>query len=336
VPESGTTTIDRLCSLDVHHTEISRQREDGLHERDTSRTPAPRARRCAFLSPSHPGIVSRVPTQRVSPVDVALARVREICFAFPGTAEKLSHGAPAFFIRGKMFASFADDHHGDGRVALWCKSTKSEQQRRVEAAPERFFVPPYVGVSGWVGVRVDGSNTDWDEVAIVVEEAWVSAAPASAANDPIKPPPRAKPLAKTDPSVAKAALDRLVAICDALAESTCERSKRHATFRVRKKPYAYLLDNHDRDGVVAASWKATMADQASLLASDPTRFYAPPYIGPRGWTALRLDVGRVDWEELAQRIAASHALVSPTRSKPSKASTLGKARKASKRNEPSR
>jgi len=214
-----------------------------------------------------------------------------------------------------------DDHHGDGRVALWCKSTKSEQQQRVEAAPERFFVPPYVGVSGWVGVRVDGASTDWDEVAIVVEEAWVSAAPASAANDAIKPPPRAKPLAKTDPAVAKATLDRLVVICEALAESTCERSKRHATFRVRKKPFAYLLDNHDRDGVIAATWKTTLADQAALIASDPKRYYAPSYIGPRGWTALRLDAGRVDWDELAERIAASHSLVAPTRaSKASKAS----------------
>lgn len=272
-----------------------------------------------------------MPNPRVSPVDAALARIREICFAFPGTEEKLSHGAPAFFIRGKMFVSFADDHHGDGRVALWCRSTKSEQQRRVDTAPERFFVPPYVGVSGWIGVRVDGSNTDWEEVAIVAEEAWVSAAPASAASDPIRPPPRVKPLAKTDPSVAAAALDRLVAICEALPESTCERSKRHATFRARKKPYAYLLDNHDRDGVIAVSWKTTLADQASLIASDPKRYYAPPYIGSRGWTAQRIDRDRVDWNELAARIAASHSLAAPLRVVKSR-----KMSKSKKMNKPSK
>jgi len=249
----------------------------------------------------------------VSPSEAALARVREICFRFPGTAEKLSHGTPAFFIRGKMFAMFADDHHGDDRVALWCKSTKSEQQRRVAAAPARFFVPPYVGVNGWVGVRIDGAETDWDEVAIVAEEAWVGAAPQSAMGDPIRPPPRARPLAKTDPAVAKAAFERVVEICAALPESQCERGKRHATFRVRKKPYAYFVDNHARDGKVAATWKTALADQAALVARDPERHYVPPYIGPRGWVARRLDRGPVDWNDLARRIVASHALVAPKR-----------------------
>lgn len=248
-----------------------------------------------------------------SPADAALERVREICFAFPGTAEKPSHGAPAFFVRGKMFASFADDHHGDDRLALWCKSTKSEQERRVASAPERFFVPPYVGVSGWVGVRIDGPATDWDEVAIVVEAAWVAAAPPAAMNDAIAPPPRARPLPKTDPAVAKRALERLEKLCEGLPGSTSETSKRHATFRVGKKPYAYFLDNYERDGHVAATWKTTLEDQAALIASDPQRYYAPSYIGPRGWTAERLDRGAVDWSELARRITASHALVAPKR-----------------------
>jgi len=245
--------------------------------------------------------------------DAALARVREICFRFPGTFEKPSHGSPAFFVRGKMFATFADDHHGDDRVAVWCKSTKGEQAARVAAAPGRFFVPPYVGVNGWLGVRVDGSDPDWEEVAIVVEEAWVLTAPASAMNDPIRPAPRARPPAKTDPDVARAALERVVAICAALPESTCERSKRHATFRVRKKPYAYFLDNHDRTGAVAASFKTSLREQAALVARDPERFYRPSYIGPRGWVGMRLDRGRVDWKDVAAHITASHALAAPKR-----------------------
>ncbi len=100
-------------------------------------------------------------------------------------------------------------------------------------------------------------------------------------------------------------------ICDALPESFCESAKRHATFRVRKKPYAYFHDNHDRDGVVAALWKTSLAEQAALVARDPKRYYVPPYIGPRGWIAQRVDRGRVDWKDLAVRIAASHALVAP-------------------------
>src|SRR5579862_9107686 len=96
-----------------------------------------------------------------SPADAAYAKVREIGLRFPATSEKLSHGAPSFFVGGKMFLMFVDDHHADGNLAVWCKSTLDEQRRLVAENPARFFVPPYVGVKGWVGVRVDPANADW-------------------------------------------------------------------------------------------------------------------------------------------------------------------------------
>src|SRR5579863_4685345 len=109
--------------------------------------------------------------------DVAYARVRETCLRFPAAEEKLSHGAPSFHVRGKMFLMFVDDHHGDGRLAVWCKSTAEEQGRLVASNPSRFFVPPYVGVKGWVGVHVGPTNADWVELSILVEEAWRAVAP---------------------------------------------------------------------------------------------------------------------------------------------------------------
>lgn len=105
-----------------------------------------------------------------------LARVRRIVAALPATSERPSHGAPTFWGGRKTFASFHVDHHGDGRVALWCKVPPGAQEALVEARPASFFVPPYVGPSGWVGVRLDG-DVDWELVAGLLEEGWRMVAP---------------------------------------------------------------------------------------------------------------------------------------------------------------
>src|SRR5947209_7880458 len=102
-----------------------------------------------------------------SPID----RLRKLCLALPDATEKLSHGEPTFFAAGRVFAMFANNHHHDGRIAVWCKAPFGFQEILVGSKPDRFFVPPYVGVKGWVGVRVDG-NPDWDEVASVVTESY--------------------------------------------------------------------------------------------------------------------------------------------------------------------
>jgi hypothetical protein len=102
----------------------------------------------------------------------ALKRVREICMALPGTEERPSHGAPTFFAGGKKtFVMFMDDHHGDGRLALWCSAPPGVQALLVDEEPRRFFVPPYVGHRGWVGVRLD-VEVDWAEVAGIIEDGF--------------------------------------------------------------------------------------------------------------------------------------------------------------------
>src|SRR5438093_10498233 len=105
-------------------------------------------------------------------------KVREICLALPEASERLSHGAPTFFVRGKRaFLMVLTDHHGDGRFAIWCAAGAGMQTLLVEADPERFFVPPYVGHRGWLGVRLD-RGLDWDELAGVAEDAYAEVAPA--------------------------------------------------------------------------------------------------------------------------------------------------------------
>jgi len=107
--------------------------------------------------------------------DAALVEVRRICLDLPEATEKLSHSSPTFFVR-KTFVMFHDDHHGDGRLAIWCAAPDGAQALMVESEPERFFVPPYVGHRGWLGVRLD-VDVDWDEVAAIVEDAYRTVAP---------------------------------------------------------------------------------------------------------------------------------------------------------------
>jgi hypothetical protein len=113
----------------------------------------------------------------VSAARIPLERVREACLALPDVEERLSHGAPSFFVRGKRcFAMVMDDHHGDGRFALWCAAPEGMQHALVAGDPESYFVPPYVGHRGWIGVRLDRS-LPWDEIAGAIEDAWLEVAP---------------------------------------------------------------------------------------------------------------------------------------------------------------
>ena len=87
-----------------------------------------------------------------------LTRVRAICMALPETTEKEAWGAPTFRVRDKLFCHFRDNHHGDGRIAIWCKAPHGDQELLVETRPKLFFVPPYVGPSGWVGMVLARPN----------------------------------------------------------------------------------------------------------------------------------------------------------------------------------
>jgi hypothetical protein len=105
-----------------------------------------------------------------------LARVRRIIGAWPETSEKLSHGAPTWWGGKKTFATIHDSHHGDGRLALWIKSTADAQEDLVELDPRTYFVPPYVGPSGWIGVRLD-RGVDWGAVEQLLEAGYRMVAP---------------------------------------------------------------------------------------------------------------------------------------------------------------
>jgi len=106
-----------------------------------------------------------------------LDKLRPLCLAMPEATERLSHGEPTWFVRGKKTFVTYSNHHHDDRLAFWCAAPDGAQEALVALDPVRFFVPPYVGHRGWLGVYLDVPGVDWDQVADLVTDAWRVVAP---------------------------------------------------------------------------------------------------------------------------------------------------------------
>ena len=113
------------------------------------------------------------------------------------------------------------------------------------------------------------------------------------------------------PSTEDRRLVRLTKICLALPEATRTDLGQHAGFQVRKKTFAYFLNDHHGDGIVGVTCKVLPGDNKLLAAANPDRFYMPAYIASRGWVALRLDRGEIDWGEVKELVNGSYRLVAP-------------------------
>jgi hypothetical protein len=103
-------------------------------------------------------------------------RVRAVCLSLPEVTERISHGAPSFFVRKQFVMLWPDGHHDHRFPHLWCAAPPGVQDELVATEPETFFRPPYVGGRGWIGVRLDG-NVDWDQVDAICREAYRTVAP---------------------------------------------------------------------------------------------------------------------------------------------------------------
>jgi hypothetical protein len=122
-----------------------------------------------------------------------LPRLRKLCLALPEAHEVIAWGEPTFRVRNKLFAMYAraNNHHGAGRNAVWCKATHLTQDLLIRAQPNRYFSPPYVGPSGWVGVVLD-SKVDWGAVEDLLKDAWILTAPKRLQQQLDQPPPMVK------------------------------------------------------------------------------------------------------------------------------------------------
>lgn len=108
-------------------------------------------------------------------------------------------------------------------------------------------------------------------------------------------------------------LTKVTEICLAFPEATVERYGSHATFKVRKRVFAYFLNDHHGDGKIAVCCKTRLAEHEDLARADPEKFYVPAYIGPKGWVAIRVDRGRVNWKEVGELVGASYRAVAPAK-----------------------
>src|SRR6266581_4363942 len=129
--------------------------------------------------------------------------VREVCLSFAEAEEVVSHGFPDFRVRGKTFASYVVNHHGDGRVSLWLNAPTGSQDHYTKSEPRHFFVPPYVGPRGWLGVHLN-KGLSWQRVAALVRQAYEKVAPRALADSigetvKIKSPPVAMAAHEVDP-----------------------------------------------------------------------------------------------------------------------------------------
>lgn len=232
--------------------------------------------------------------------------VREVCLWLPEAEEYLSHGSPNFRVRGKTFATYCVNHHGDGRVALWLNAPDGAQSLYTRAEPKHFFVPPYVGPRGWLGVHLD-KGISWKRVAQLVREAYEKVAPRTlsakiVATIEIKPPARPLTAAQIDPlqsKRAKAVLKKLRGLCLALPETSEGKTFGMSVWRVGKKAFAWA--GH-RDTLLLMFWVGV--ERQAWLTSDE-RYRIPAYMGHNGW--ISLDVSeRTDWNEIEALMLSSY------------------------------
>jgi predicted DNA-binding protein (MmcQ/YjbR family) len=233
--------------------------------------------------------------------------VREACLWLPEAEEFVSHGAANFRVRGKTFATYAVNHHGDGRVALWLNAVPGSQELHVRADPAHFFIPPYVGPRGWLGVILD-RGIAWKRVAALVREAYEKVAPAElrarlGATPPLKAPATRLSAAEIDPLQSPRALrvlKSLRTLCLRLPESREARQFGHPVWQAGRKTFAWA--RHDGGRLTLCFWVGV--DRQGLLTAD-ARYRIPPYMGHNGWIAL--DVGDdCDWREIESLLLESY------------------------------
>lgn len=217
------------------------------------------------------------------------AAVRELCLAFPQVEEFESHGSPNYRARrGKVFAVWALNHHGDGHVGLWL-NTPALEQSRLLATPQ-VYKPPYVGPGGWIAVELN-KGVAWKRVCELACMAYANSSPKKLVAEVAGPPKIAAPTARMKPAEidrllapkAQKALAALRRICGPLPE-TCEgRQMGSVVWRTRKRSFAMLHDYGK--GLAAQFWVGI--ERQGPLEMDP-RFSIPPYLGHQGWMTLDL------------------------------------------------
>jgi len=233
--------------------------------------------------------------------------IRELLLAFPETEETSSRDTPTFKVAGKTFAYFTLNHHGDGRAALWLGAPPGLQFECTRSDPDTYFVPPYVGPKGWLGMDLN-RGLPWSEIIARVGEAWAHNAPAALAAQPpetidVEPPDLEMSPQEINPMLGEhpgRILAQLAERCRCLPETSAENEHSSATWRAGKK--VFVRGHHRDNRLKLLFW--TGVEQQGLLLEDP-RYSIPLYYGNNCW--IELDVQEMAyWEEIDSLLEHSY------------------------------
>ena len=233
--------------------------------------------------------------------------VRELCLSFPESEEQQSHGMANFRVRGKASATYAINHHGDGRVVLWLQVQTGAQALYPEMEPESYFVPPYVGPRGWLGVKLN-TGLGWDSIALRVGEAYEKVAPSEltrAIAGTITIPTEMADLSaeEIDPLMqprAQKVLKQLAEICAELPETSVARQFGNPVFKAGKKSFVCI---HRYDQRLCLQVWVGIDQQGFLTMGD--RYTIPPYVGHNGWIDLDIEE-EINWQEVRELVLNSY------------------------------
>jgi predicted DNA-binding protein (MmcQ/YjbR family) len=226
--------------------------------------------------------------------------VREVCLSFPEAQEVVSHGFPDFRVRGKTFASYVVNHHGDGRVALWLNSPAGAQDHYSKSQPRHFFVPPYVGPRGWLGVHLN-KGISWQRIASLTRQAYEKVAPPALTKSmgetvKIKLPVAALAAQDINPFESRRGKAVLAGVRKLVAdwpEVVADQQFGSPVWRAGKKTFLWV--HADRKRRIQIYFRVGVGAQGLMTADE--RFEIPAYLGHQGWIAL--DVSKsCDWSHV--------------------------------------
>ena len=233
--------------------------------------------------------------------------VQQICLGLPETEEVVSHSFPNFKVADKIFATYSVNHHGDGKVALLVNLSRDMQAMLVESAPVHFYVPPYSGPKGWVGIELN-KGIKWDRVSQLAYDAYCKVAPAKLASaaEPVKvkPPTREMKPEDIDPFLSAAnqkILKKLSDICLALPEVVEATQFGAPCYKAGKKTFCNL---HHWEGHTELQVRVGHDRQIALTSFDD-RYRIPAYVGHNGWISFDLS-GEPSWKEVAALVIESY------------------------------
>jgi hypothetical protein len=237
--------------------------------------------------------------------------VREVCLSFPEAEEVISHGFPDYRVRGKSFASYVVNHHGDGRVSLWLNAPGGSQDHYVRSEAKHFFVPPYVGPRGWLGVHLN-KGLGWQRIASLARQAYEKVAPralsaAIGTTLQVKSPPAKLAPEEIDPLQSRAAKDilqRMRRLCLAWPQVSEATQFGSPVWKAGKKTFAWMhvdrtrpAGSRGRSPAVRLNLYFWVGVPAQGFMTSDQRFHIPAYMGHNGWIALDV-TDHCDWNEV--------------------------------------